>query len=110
MILLSAKFISSACFFYYGISLLVSQDMVTEFERYGLSRYRGLVGWLQLTGSLAIIAGAYFPPLATLAAFGLGVLMGLGVAARVRARDSILEMLPAFFLLALNAYIVFANR
>ncbi len=109
MLLPSAKFLSSACFFYYGLSLLISQEMVAEFDRYGLSRYRSLVGWLQLCGSLALIAGAYLPLLATMAALGLTALMGLGVVARVKARDSILEMLPALFLLALNSYIVFAS-
>jgi hypothetical protein len=109
ILFLSAKFLSAACFCYYGLCLLVSQDMVAEFARYGLSRYRRLVGWLQLAGSLALIAGAYLPLLDTLAALGLTALMGLGVVARVKARDSILEMLPAFLLLILNAYIVFAS-
>ena len=84
--------------------------MVAEFERYGLSRYRHLVGCLQLAGSLALIFGAYLPLLGTIAALGLAALMGLGVVARVKARDPILEMLPAIFLLTLNAFIVFASQ
>ncbi len=107
LLLSSAKIVSSACFFYYGLSLLVSKDMVAEFQRYGLSQYRRLVGWLQLAGSVALFAGAYLPLLTTLASFGLAALMGLGVIARVKARDSILDMLPASLLLVLNAFLFF---
>ncbi len=107
-ILLAAKFVSSACFLSYGFRLLLSQHMKAEFERYGLSRFRRLIGWLQLSGSIGIAAGAYLPILATLAALGLAVLMALGIAARAKAGDSLVEMFPAIFLLILNAFIVFA--
>ena len=83
--------------------------MVAEFKRYGLSRFRRLVGWLQFAGSIGLVASAYLPPLATLAALGLALLMALGVAARVKAGDSLLEMFPAIFLLVLNAFISFAS-
>jgi hypothetical protein len=40
---------------------------------------------------------------------GLALLMFLGVIARVRVRDPILEILPATVLLMMNGYLFFAS-
>ena len=41
------KALSILLFLYYGLSVLVSNAMVTEFERFGLSRFRKLTGSLE---------------------------------------------------------------
>ena len=45
------------------------------------------------------------PPLVLVASAGLALLMLLGVATRIRVRDSFMETLPAVVLLLVNAYI-----
>lgn len=46
------KALSILLFLYYGLRVLVSNAMVTEFERFGLSRYRKLIGGLEVLGSV----------------------------------------------------------
>lgn len=105
LVLFLATYLSAACFFYYGLKLLLSQDMVAEFERYGLTKFRRLVGWLQLAGCFGLVIGAYFPLLTTAASLGLASLMALGVFARIRVHDTIIDMLPAIVLFAVNALV-----
>ena len=99
--------ISSSCFFYYGLALLFSQHMRVEFERYGLSQFRRLTGVLQILGSVGLIIGLYVPTLMTLASLGLAMLMALGVLVRIRVKDPVVQMLPAFLLLLVNSIIFF---
>ena len=76
--------------------------MRREFERYELSRFRFLTGSLQLAGAAGLVMGLVFPPLTLLAAGGLSLLMMLGVAARVRVNDSLVQITPAALLSTLN--------
>jgi hypothetical protein len=99
------KLFNIACFLGYGVSCLSTQKMKDEFVRYGLARFRPLTGWLQIAGSLGLLAGFHFELLVPLASFGLSALMLLGVAVRVRLRDPIVEILPAFIFMCLNFYI-----
>jgi len=102
-----AKVISIGLFFYYGLLCLFADGMVEEFERYGLSRFRRLTGALEVLGATGLVAGYLFPILGGLSAGGLAALMVLGLAVRVKVRDSILEMAPAGFLLVINTFIAF---
>ncbi len=103
------KLLSAGGFFYYGLCLLFSRHMETEFQRYGLSQYRQLTGGLQLAGSLGLIAGFYWPLLTSLASLGLATLMALGLFVRVKVQDPLWQMLPAVFFLIVNALIFFAS-
>lgn len=89
---------SILCFIVAGISCLRSPHMEREFERYGLSRFRRLTGSLQLTGAAGLIIGFFYSDLTSLAASGLSLLMLMGVAARLRVRDSLLQVTPAALL------------
>lgn len=100
------RILSIGSFLYFGFSCLFSNGMVEEFERYGLSRFRRLVGALELLGAMGLLAGYFLTPLTVAAAAGLSLLMLLGVATRIRVRDSLLETLPAILLLAANFYIL----
>lgn len=80
--------------------------MVVEFERFGLLKFRRLTGALELLGGLGLMVSLVYPPLAILAAGGLALLMVLGVATRIRVKDSLASMAPAIFLLALNLAIL----
>ena len=101
-----ANGISIALFLYYGAACLLANGMVEEFERYGLSRFRRATGALEVLGAIGLLVGYLFLPLSILSAGGLSVLMLLGLGVRVKVRDSIQEMLPAVFLLLVNAFIV----
>lgn len=101
-----ANAVSIALFFYYGTACLFANGMVDEFERYGLSRYRRAIGALEVLGAIGLVVGYLFSPVSTLSAGGLSVLMLLGLGVRVKMRDSILDMVPAAFLLLVNVFIV----
>lgn len=101
-----ANAVSIALFLYYGTACLFANGMVDEFERYGLSRYRRAIGALEVLGAIGLVVGYLFSPVSTLSAGGLSVLMLLGLGVRVKMRDSILDMVPAAFLLLVNVFIV----
>ncbi len=96
---------SALSFLFFGYACLTAPYMVTEFKRYGLSRYRKLNGYLQLAGGVALIWGFFFKPLALLGSAGLGLLMFLGLIFRIRIKDSVLQSSPAFFYMLLNGFI-----
>ncbi len=90
----------------YGVLTLVSRDMAAEFERYGLGRLRVLIATLQIVGSLGLLAGYYSRPLLLLSAGGFTAMMLLALLVRVRIRDPLVAMIPAFVLMCLNLYLV----
>lgn len=100
-------YFSGASFLLYGISCLVSRHMRDEFARFGLARYRTLVGWLELTGGLAQLIHVWIEHLAMTATAGLFLLMLLGVITRIRIGDSFRVTWPAAGYLLLNGWILF---
>jgi uncharacterized RDD family membrane protein YckC len=97
--------LSGVAFVGYGVSCLVSPAMAREFERFGLARFRTLVGALEVGGGAGLLAGLCYLPLLCAAALGLTVLMLLGVSVRVRLRDGVLRTLPALLLGVVNGYL-----
>lgn len=100
-----ANAVSISLFLYYGLACLFADGMVEEFKRYGLPHFRRLIGALEVAGAAGLLAGYLIPALSVLSACGLSVLMLLGLAVRVKVRDSFFEMIPATVLLLLNAFI-----
>ena len=96
---------STISFLYYGIGCLVSPRLMKEFERYGLPRFRILTGILQLLGAAGLVLGLFYPWLGVIAAAGLTILMMAGFVTRIKIKDSLLQTLPSFFYMVLNAYI-----
>ena len=101
-----ARALSAAAFLGYGAACVVSRHMVAEFERYGLARYRVLVGWLELFGGLGLLVSIGWPAVTPLAAGGLTLLMAAGVATRLRVRDPLPSLLPALGLGLVNAFVL----
>lgn len=86
----------AACSFaFFGTACLVTAAMRAEFERYGLARFRVLVGLLQLSGAAGLSFGWWYRPLGVAAAIGLCVLMVLGWRVRRRINDPWLKQIPA---------------
>ena len=98
--------VSMVSFAWYGLLCLFSRRMVGEFERYGLARFRLLTGTLQLAGSLGLLAGYHWRPLLLLSAAGLAALMVAGMITRLKIRDPIAAILPAFAFFCLNLFLV----
>jgi uncharacterized membrane protein YphA (DoxX/SURF4 family) len=100
-----SKALSIVLFLYYGITVLVSDAMAAEFERFGLSRFRKLTGGLEVLGALGLILGYFVSPFDIAASAGLTVLMAAGVIVRFRSGDSLVDALPALVMALLNAFI-----
>ena len=99
--------ILSACtFIFYGSLCLMTNHMKVEFERYGLSRFRIFIGVLELLGGIGLIVGLTYPPILIFSSAGLTLLMILGTFIRIKVRDKMMEILPAFILILVNAFIL----
>ncbi len=79
--------------------------MKIEFERYGLSRFRSLVGVLEILGGVALLVGFFYPLILSLASAALSVLMLLGLRARLKVGDTFPALIPAFVLMLLNLWL-----
>lgn len=77
--------------------------MVDEFIRYGLLRFRTLTGVLETLGGIGTLVGLYYSrPIYIISTGGLAILMLLGVAVRLKLRDPLPQILPAFILMSIN--------
>jgi uncharacterized membrane protein YkgB len=79
--------------------------MKAEFARFQVPQYRTLTGVLEILGGLGVLIGIWVPMLGVLGSMGLALLMGLGVLARIRVQDGMLQCLPALFFCILNGVI-----
>lgn len=96
---------SSLSFLGYGVAYFVSPHMKAEFERFGLSRVGLIAIIFELLGAVGLLVGLRSTPILLVSSGGLALLMLLGVATRLRAKDHLRVMLPALFYMALNAYL-----
>ncbi len=100
--------ISSLLFILYGLLCINTNHMVEEFDRYGVSKFRTLVGYLELLGGLGQLLGYfYLEPLFILATSGLVVLMCMAVVLRLRLKDPYIQISPAAGLLVINAILLY---
>lgn len=110
MTLLHSLILISSCFFvYFGVAYFKAPKMKSEFKRFGLEKFGTLVAILELLGAAGLLVGLMFPAILLLSAGGLSVLMFLGVAIRLKAKDKTWLLLPALIFMSLNAYIFFAS-
>ena len=102
--------ISSLLFLVYGLLCIKTNHMVEEFERYGVSRFRTLVGYLELLGGAGQLFGYfYLQPLYILATTGLLVLMSMAVVLRMSLKDPLIQITPAAGLLVINALLLYES-
>ena len=100
--------LSVTLFLGYGLSCLFMGAMIDEFARYNLSRFRRLVGFLEVLGALGLLSSIVVPVLVFPASAGLALLMTLGVITRVRVRDPFIEAIPAAVLMLINLFLCVA--
>lgn len=104
-LIIGLSFFSAISFIIYGIRSLTTAHMKLEFQRYGLAKFRVIVGSLEIVGGLGLIIGLYFSPLFLIASGGLFLLMLLGTGTRIYIKDPIPQTLPAFVFMLVNAYL-----
>lgn len=97
-------------FLFWGASLLATPAMAVDFERFGLTSFRTMIGVLELLGGLGVLVGLRYHGLARAAAAGLCLLMLCGVLVRLRAGDGAVQATPAALLCAVNAWIAVGSR
>jgi|APGre2960657468_1045069.scaffolds.fasta_scaffold18914_3 hypothetical protein len=97
---------SIVAFLFYGPLCLFSKNTIIEFKRYGLLPFRKLTGVLEILGAIGLILGFYSHILLVLASAGLALLMLLGMFARIRIKDPLIAMLPAFMLFVFNLFLL----
>lgn len=100
--------LSVVLFLGYGVSCLFMGAMTEEFERYNLSRFRRVVGLLEVLGALGLLGSIVIPLLVLPSTAGLSVLMALGVVTRVRVRDPLPQAIPAAVLMLINLFLFVA--
>jgi hypothetical protein len=101
--------ISSLSFMGYGIAYFSSAKMKSEFKRFGLEKAGALTAILEILGAVGLLLGLKIHLILLISAAGLAVLMLLGVAVRIKVRDTMWVILPALFFMILNAYIFFMS-
>ena len=83
--------------------------MTNEFKRFGLShQLRCLTGWLEIAGGVGLLVGFYVPFIFLIASGGLALLMAICLYFRVKLKDGLWLLFPAFILMLFNAWI-FSN-
>ncbi len=106
---LALTFISSFSFLYYGANFLLNAGMREEFARYNLTRYRTLIGCLQLLGGIGLLVGLIERPILIAASGGLFLLMLAGFSVRIKMKDGFWRSLPSFFFMVINFYLCFVS-
>ncbi|MFD1061818.1 DoxX family protein [Winogradskyella litorisediminis] len=97
---------SSISFLYFGFSCFFSKFIISEFQRYGLPKYRKLTGTLQLIGAVGLLLGLYKSNvLLLIASAGLFLLMLAGFIVRIKIKDNFFKSSPAFIFAVINALI-----
>jgi len=99
--------ISSLSFIIYGLAYFTSPHMKNEFRRFGLEKLGLFIALLELAGAIGLIVGFWVNFILLLSSGGLALLMFLGVAVRLKIKDSLLVISPALFYMLLNVYIFY---
>ncbi len=101
--------ISSMSFLGYGIAYFTSPQMKNEFKRFGLEKIGTLTAVLELLGAVGLLVGLKIQFILLISAGGLAALMFLGVAVRVKVKDSLAISLPALIFMILNIFIFYMS-
>ena len=99
------RLITAIAFLGYGVSCLASKQMVLEFERFGVPRYRCLVGITQIIASVTLFVAPWAPVLGRIGAGGLTVQMLAGSWVRFRIGDTLLQASQALVFCGITGYL-----
>ena len=96
-------------FLVFGGACFVARYMRDEYQRYGVARYRIMVGALQVLGAAGMLAGFWLPWLGQFSAAGLALLMLCGVVVRLKIKDTLWQTMPAAVYMLLSGYIAWVG-
>jgi uncharacterized membrane protein YphA (DoxX/SURF4 family) len=91
----------------YGINSFLSKRMKSEFERWNLKKERKAIASCQLIGGATLLFGLESNIMLLLSSSFLGVMMLVAIGVRIKVRDNISDILPAFAYLVLSAIILY---
>ena len=96
-------------FIIYGYSSLVSKRMKLEYLRWGFSKHRKIIGYLQFLGGIGLIVGIKINSLLILVSICFILMMSVAILVRIKIKDNIAEILPAITYLSLNILILYSS-
>ena len=104
--IMTLSILNSVVFLIYGLLCIFTNHMEKEFDRYGLKKYRIVVGYLELLGGLGVTIGLFWSSyIYIVSTIGLSLLMAIGSWTRFRVKDPWYQMIPALILLVTNIYL-----
>jgi hypothetical protein len=103
----SLRIITAVAFLGYGLTCVFSMQMEKEFVRFGVPRYRFLVGSTQVMASLGLFLAPGFPWLGLMASAGLALQMLAGTWVRFRIGDTFLQASQAMLFAVITLYLAF---
>jgi putative oxidoreductase len=93
-----------------GFTKFGSKQQVEGFKHYGYSQgFRVFTGIVEVIGAAAIIAGIWYPVIATLAGLWLGIIMLGAFVTHIRAKDPGKAAAPSIILLILAVAVAVLN-
>ena len=105
---LGLSILSGVSFIFFGFACFFSNIFISEFDRYGLTEYREVVGFFELLGGIGCILGIQYKRLLMLSSLGLSIMMLLGVVVRIKINDTFIQTLPALSFFLVN-FIIFLD-
>ncbi|NBC56687.1 MAG: hypothetical protein GVY05_00145 [Bacteroidetes bacterium] len=99
--------LSSISFLGYALAYFMGTKMKNEFVRFGLEKYALITIVFEIIGAIGLLVGHFLdiPLLLNISAIGLTLMMFLGILVRIKVKDGLFVILPAFFFFVLNAFI-----
>ena len=94
-------------FVLYGINSFISKRMKKEFKRWGLSNKRKTIACCQLIAGVGLMVGLEWNTILILSSAFLGVMMLVAIGVRIKIKDDISDILPAFAYLVLSLIIFY---
>ena len=93
-------------FIIYGLSSFKSKRMASEYKRWGFEKSRSVIGFFQLTGGLGLLLGFKYQSILLSSSIGIALMMFFAIIARLKIKDSLIEILPALTYLLLASIII----
>jgi len=94
-------------FIAYGINSFISQRMKKEFKRWGLENKRKTIALSQLLGGTSLLFGLKWNTTLVLSSAFLAGMMLVAIGVRIKIKDNISDILPAFAYLVLSVIILY---
>ena len=80
--------------------------MINEYERWGFSKFRKLISFLQILGAFGLLLGLFINFILIISSLGLSLMMFFAIIVRIYINDNISRILPAITYFMLSALIL----